>query len=291
MADNFPRPRIRCSGLFPLGNYVIMNKMTYFLIFISGLIVGSFLNSVIYRLGKESFLRGRSYCPHCGHRLKAEDLVPVLSYLFLRGKCRYCGHEISSHYPLVELSTGALFVSVTHLSLMKFASHPFYFRLSATGFWLLVASLLLVILVYDLKHYIIPDSVLAVLLALTALWYFWGLLGGFYGGFELLLRLASGMGAALPFLLIVLISHGKWMGMGDVKLIFLMGLLLGWPEVMVGLFSAFVIGGIMGLVLMVLNKKKMESKMAFGPLLITGTFIAWGWGPSILNWYLSYLYL
>lgn len=265
--------------------------LIYILIFCSGLIIGSFLNSVIYRLGEESFLKGRSYCPHCEHELKAKDLVPVFSYLFLKGKCRYCGHKISIRYPLVELSTGALFVLVFYGIFARFGFSFSALQLAVTGYWLVVASCLLVVFVYDLRHYVIPDSVLAVILSVTGIWYFTGFFWGYYEGLELLVRLASGAGAALPFLLIVLASRGKWMGMGDVKLTFVLGLLLGWPQVAVGLFFAFVIGGIMGTVLIALNKKELKSKMPFGPLLIVGSFIAWGWGSSILNWYLSYLYL
>lgn len=245
------------------------------------------MNCVIYRLGEESFLKGRSYCPHCGHELSWKDLIPVISYLLLRGKCRYCNHRISVRYPVVELSTGLLFGLVFYLT------QGFGFswsQLPLTLFWLIIASLLLVIFVYDLQKYVIPDSVLIVTLVVIGVWYGASLIFNYYGGYEILIRLISGVGAALPLLLIVLLSRGKWMGMGDVKLTFVMGLLVGWPEVVIGLFSAFVIGGIMGIVLIVLGRKEMKSKVAFGPLLILGTFIAWGWAQQILNWYLNFLY-
>ncbi|PIZ87448.1 MAG: prepilin peptidase, partial [Candidatus Nealsonbacteria bacterium CG_4_10_14_0_2_um_filter_40_15] len=117
-------------------------------VFIFGLIAGSFLNCVIYRLEQgQSFLKGRSYCPLCKHTLSWQDLVPVLSFLFLRGKCRYCRQKISLQYPLVELATGILFVLI-----FLFAFNFLYY--------LIMGCFLIIIFVYDLKHYIIPDSVI-----------------------------------------------------------------------------------------------------------------------------------
>ncbi|MEF8847017.1 MAG: prepilin peptidase [Candidatus Paceibacterota bacterium] len=262
--------------------------MTYYiLIFLFGLIVGSFLNSVIFRLGKESFLEGRSYCPHCEHELQWKDLIPLFSFVVLKGECRYCGEKIDWQYPLVELSTGLMFGIVFYLTQGSYFS---WVQLPITLFWLIVFSALLVVFVYDLKHYIIPDSVLITVLLVALIWYGAGFFTGYYNLSVLTSKLLSGIGASFPLLMIVLLSKGKWMGMGDVKLSFVMGILLGWPLIVVGMFSAFMIGGIMGTVLLAVGRKKMKSKLAFGPLLILGTFIAWGWGQQILSWYLSIIY-
>lgn len=261
--------------------------LIYLLIFGLGLIVGSFLNCVIYRLDKDNLL-GRSYCPHCKHQLNWKDLIPLVSFLSLKGECRYCGEKISWRYPLVELSTALLFVLVFYRVFSEFGFSFSVLQLLVTGYLLLVTGLLLVVFVYDLKHFIIPNSVVITLLLVIGSWYLIGLSLGYYSTVQLIGRLGAGLGAALPFLLIVLISRGKWMGMGDVKLILVMGLFLGWPRIVVGLFFSFVIGGIIGMVLITSGKKRWKSKIPLGPLLVVGTFIAWGWGQQILTWYLNY---
>jgi len=281
-------PRIAHSGLF--ANYNTM-WLFYLLIFIFGLTVGSFLNSVIYRLGKESFLKGRSYCPHCDHKLSWKDLIPLLSYLSLKGKCRYCNEKISWQYPAVELSTGLLFLFLFWRGLPKLTSYSLLFQTITVVFGLIIVACLVVIFVYDLKHFIIPDPVLLLMLLAIGAWFLTAFSFGFLSTCGIANRFLSGLLAALPFLLIVLASGGKLMGMGDVKYLFIMGLLLGWPQVVIALFFAFVIGGIMGIGLIALQKKSLKSKLPFGPLLVIGTLIAWSFGPQILSWYLNILYV
>ena len=137
-------------------------------VFLFGLAIGSFLNCVIYRLEKkQSFLKGRSYCPHCKHILSWQDLIPVFSFLILRGKCRYCRKKISLQYPLVELATGSLFLLIfiyfNNLLVTRY-------WLLVTGYWLLITSFLIIIFVYDLKHYIIPDKVIYLAIAIAFLY-------------------------------------------------------------------------------------------------------------------------
>ena len=121
--------------------------------FVLGTICGSFLNCVIYRLEvSKSFLKGRSYCPHCKHILSWQDLIPIFSFIFLKGKCRYCQKPISWQYPLVELATGILFIW-TYLSYDRDLSMSLIF-------YLIFACFLIIIFVYDLKHYLIPDKVI-----------------------------------------------------------------------------------------------------------------------------------
>ena len=145
-----------------------MISLVYFFIFLFGLALGSFLNCVIYRLERgESFLEGRSYCPHCQHILNWSDLIPLFSFLILKGKCRYCQKKISLQYPLVELATGILFVLTAYnLQLTIYNLQDLF----VVSYLLLVVNCLLVIFVYDLKHYIIPDKIIYPAIAVAFLY-------------------------------------------------------------------------------------------------------------------------
>lgn len=253
-----------------------MSLFFYFFIFLFGLCAGSFLNCVIYLLESEkrTGLLGRSFCPHCGHILSWKDLIPVLSFLILKGKCRYCQKPISPQYPLVEIATGLLFLLI------------FNFQSIITFFFLLsIVCFLVIIFVYDFKHYIIPDKVIYPAIGIVFLYQ---MIFNFQtpAFFNLIL---SGLAAAGFFLAIVLISRGKWMGLGDVKLAFLMGLLLGFPNILVALFLAFSIGAIIGTGLIIKGRKTLKSEVPFGPFLVIGTFLALFWGERIMKWYLSLL--
>ena len=263
-----------------------MNLFFYVVIFLFGLTIGSFLNCVIYRLEKkESFLKGRSYCPNCKHILNWQDLIPVFSFLWLQGKCRYCRKSISWQYPMVELVTGLMFLLIFLAS--RDLAQPDNFLLFNTVYLWILTSLLIVIFVYDLKHYIIPDSivypgiVIAIIYQLFRIWNFghWDLFGISNLGISIL--------PAFFLLAIILFSGGRWMGMGDFKLAILMGLILGWPNILFALFSAFSLGAIIGLGLIATKKKGLKSEIPFGPFLITGTFLALFWGQSAIDWYLG----
>ena len=251
---------------------------SYALIFTFGLLIGSFLNAVIYRLDSgEGIVRARSHCVTCGHVLTWYELVPIFSFIFQRGRCRACNARISLQYPLVELATAILFV---------------FYMLS-------ISSLLVVIFVYDLRHYIIPDKIvypaigIAFFYQLFRIFDFWPF-GTSPAGREFVSDLQgaspvllSALIAAAFFAAIFFISKGKWIGFGDVKLAFLMGLLLGWPGILVALFAAFMLGGIIGLGLIGTGKKSMKSQVPFGPYLVAGTFTALFWGEEIARWYLG----
>lgn len=250
------------------------------IIFILGLVVGSFLNCVIYRLEhNKSFLSGRSFCPNCKHKLGFLDLIPVLSFLWLNGQCRYCKKPISLQYPLVELATGLLFVLMFR---------HFSFGLDLT-FGFLISAFLVVIFVYDLKHYLIPDKIIYPAIGLTFLFRIlnfgnWDLIGIWDLGFGILI-------APIVFLAIIFISKGRWMGLGDVKLALLMGLLVGWPKILVALFFAFFSGAIIGVGLVLASKKSFKSEVPFGPFLVAGTLVAMFFGQELINWYLRLLYV
>jgi len=249
----------------------------YFLIFILGLAIGSFLNCVIYRLEKkESFLKGRSYCPNCKHKLSWKDLIPIFSFFELQGKCRYCKKPISFQYPLVELATGILFVSIFNIAFPNLLLSIFYF---------LISSFLIIIFVYDLRYYIIPDEVIYPAIIITLIFNSQFLIFNQDSIFKS--SILSAFGASLFFLVIFLISKGKWLGFGDVKLALFMGLFLGFPNILVALFLAFFIGAIIGIGLILAKKKGLKSEVPFGPFLVTGTFIALFWGNQIINWYLN----
>ncbi len=239
--------------------------------FFLGLAVGSFLNCAIYRLETGgSFLKGRSFCPHCSHVLGFWDLIPVLSFLFLRGRCRYCKKRISFQYPLVEISCAFLFLLV------------FNFQYSLFGF--LIVPFLIFIFVYDLKHYLIPDQAVfpALLLALSwRVFLFWK----FGIDFDFFLAFLP----ALFFLLLILFSKGRWMGTGDFFLASLMALILGWPDTLAAFFLAFFTGAIMGIGLILLGKKRLKSELPFGPFLVAGTLVSLFWGTEIINWYLNFI--
>lgn len=257
----------------------------YLIIFIFGLIVGSFLNCVIYRLEHKelsSFVRGRSFCPHCKHTLYCWDLIPIFSFLILKGKCRYCQKKISWQYPLVEIAIALLF-------LLIFNYNPIatLFQSITILYLLLVSCFLFIIFVYDLKYFIIPDKVIFPAIITALIYNLFQLLATHYSLSTILNFLYAAFGAAGFFLIIFLISKGKWMGFGDVKLAFFMGLLLGFPNILVALFLAFLIGAIIGIGLILAKRKHLKSELPFGPFLVTGTFIALFWGQTIAYWYLN----
>ena len=258
--------------------------------FLFGLCAGSFLNCIIYRLHiKESSLKGFSHCPYCKRRLSWKDLIPILSFIILKGRCRYCHQKISLQYPLVETTTGLLFLSIFIFQNLQ-GFNPCYL------FYLLVIScFLIIIFVYDLKHYLIPDKIVYPVIGITFLYQLfrilnlenWNLFRIWDLEFGILGPLLSAFIASAFFLIIVLFSRGKWMGIGDVKLAFFMGLFLGFPKILAALFLAFLIGAIIGLELIILGKKKLSSEVPFGPFLVTGTFLALFFGENLINWYIN----
>ena len=256
------------------------------LVFIFGLIMGSFLNCAVYRLSRnEGFLFGSSYCPHCKHNLSFFDLFPLLSFVFLGRKCRYCKKNISWQYPLVELVTGLLFIFVYS----KFGpiSILFSYDFFQLLFWLIVLSLFIIIFIFDLKYYIIPDEITYSAIFISLVWIFYSFFLGTIDQSQVFYYFLSALGASGFFFSIWFLSKGKAMGFGDVKLAIFLGLILGWPNIIIGLFLAFFFGAIIGLILIFLKKKGLKSEVPFGPFLIIGTIIAAFWGDKILSWYLS----
>ncbi|HUS60072.1 MAG TPA: prepilin peptidase [Nevskiaceae bacterium] len=239
--------------------------MIWLFIFIFGLCVGSFLNVVVYRLNHNlSPFRGRSVCPKCKHKLAWHDNIPLFSFILLRGKCRYCHSPISWQYPLVELAAGILTVVVYQLSVDLI-------------FNLLITYVLIAIFVSDLRYMTIPDKVVYPAIFLSLVYSLFGLHDSKF--------ILSGLGAAGFFLILVLITRSRGMGVGDVKLAGLMGLLLGWPRIVVALFLAFLTGSVVGVILILLGKKRFGEHIPFGPFLAGGTWVALFWGWVIWQWY------
>ena len=249
----------------------------YIFFFVLGTIVGSFLNVIILRLkNKKSIFKKPSHCPFCKKKLKWYELIPIISFVLQKGRCRKCKKKISWQYPLVELATGFSFMLILNFQFLIFNFQTFI----STVFLLAIACFLIVIFVYDLKYYLVPDKIIYPAIIITFLY-------SFYSAF--FNKLLAGILGGLFFLIIVLISRGKWMGMGDVKIGILMGLLLGLAHLFTALFLAFLIGGAVSVILLALKRKTMKSEIPLGPFLAGATFVVLLWGDILLNWYLNLL--
>ncbi len=239
-------------------------------IFGLGLIIGSFLNVVILRLNTgRSIAKGRSACARCNTQLSWYELIPVFSFLGLRGKCKTCHTHISFQYPVVELSTGLLF-----LLLFKSIILPVGINLVSVVSFLgaaTIASLFVVISVYDAKHKIIPDKILYPLMAMSLLSVIWRALT--LPGFSFSGALFAGIVLAAPFFFIWFFSKGRAMGFGDVKLALPIGFLVGLSGALAVFFFSFWIGAVFGLLLMATTRAQMKSQIPFAPCLIIGLAI------------------
>lgn len=244
-----------------------------------GAIAGSFLNALSFRFGTgRSVLRGRSRCMRCGHTLGALDLVPIFSYLFLRGRCRYCSTRVSLQYPLVEAAAALV-------SLAIFLAHPQ--EPLAYLFWFVVWMTLLFVVVYDLRHTVIPWSC-SILLAVLALLYlalsFGGVLGPTEPAGSLLWSALAGPVLALPLFFISFVSKGAWMGWGDGALELSLGWFLGLSLGATALMFAFWIGATVGIVLILLKRGfRMGSEIPFAPFLVLGAFIVYVFHIDLFN--------
>lgn len=258
----------------------------FLILFILGLIFGSFLSMLTYRLPRELSLKGRSYCDHCGKKINWAENIPLFSYLLLRGKCKNCHRHISIRYPLLELSTGILFVTTFYLVLRP--ADSFAFWLSSIGSFSLIFLLFIVVcsialFVIDLETQLLPDKILIPMLVIISFFcfllpspnlfshIFWGFLSG---GF---------------FLLIYLLTKERGMGFGDVKLSFIAGLLLGFPHTIVWILLSFLLGSVFGVVLLLSGKVKLGQAIPFGPFLIGSLLITLAFGGNLFIWYINLL--
>lgn len=238
--------------------------------FVIGLVVGSFLNVCIYRLpAGKSIVSPPSSCGRCGHRLGVFDMIPVLSYIFLRGKCRYCGMPYSPRYALVELLTGCLFALC---GLYYLPGIPLALV------FVFVASLVVLTFV-DFDHQIILDEVLILMLGCGAAYVFFTT-GDYWDALY-------GMGFAGGLMLLIFVLSRGGMGAGDVKLCFVLGLWLGLKASVVCLMLAFVTGGVIGVLLLATGIKKRRDPIPFGPFLCIGAYISLLFSPYIIYYYWS----
>lgn len=262
--------------------------------FVLGAIIGSFLNVVILRYNTgESVVDGRSHCFSCGKLLRWFELVPVISFIFLKGKCNECKSKISWQYPLVEVVTGIVYLLV----FLKIQQLPDWQTLSvlvSTIFVLAIFSILIVISVYDIRHQIIPDACAYFLAGLALIPVLYKLF--YIDDFSKLYIIshwqgvASGLFLAAFFAFFWLVSGGKWMGLGDAKLSLGVGWFLGLPKTLVALVFSFWLGALVGVSLMVLERKKykISSAIPFGPFLAIGALLAFLFGDAILKDYIYY---
>ncbi len=241
-------------------------------LFISGLFIGSFLNVIIDRLPRgETFFKGRSHCEFCKHTLSWIDLIPVFSFIFLYGKCRYCKKFIGYRYPIIEITTGILF-SLGSIYFYQHGLNPIWLI-----YCLFIMSLLIIIFFIDIFDGIIPDIIL---LSLGICGFLFNLFTNFG---KIPVFIISGVGAFLFFLLLAVFTKGKGMGMGDVKFVLVMGILLGFPGIVISIYIAFVSGALFSILLIFLRRKKLKSTIAFGPFLALGTISTLLWGNFLLN--------
>lgn len=247
------------------------------LFFVSGLMIGSFLNATEYRiaknipLGLNIFTGGeRSACVHCMHILRPYDLVPVISFIILRGKCRDCKEPISFQYPIVELLTAGLFVLI----------YSHFGPQIESVYYAIISSFLLLLFLLDLKYYIVPDSVSlpAILIA--------GIISLLVGMEMFDIALGAIIGAGV-YIIQYAISKGKWVGAGDIRLGALLGALLGWQLTLVALLIAYVGGSIIAIGLLMSKKAQFGSQLPMGVFLLPATLITLLWGQEMLDWYLQ----
>ncbi|MCL4405323.1 MAG: prepilin peptidase [Patescibacteria group bacterium] len=283
----------------------------YILLFIFGLAIGSFINVVAlrYREGKSIFadIYGRSHCPHCGKTLRWYELMPLVSFVIQGGRCRSCHERISWQYPIVELIAGLILVLVPY-RLMSFY-HGIYSPYLPIFIWVIAFLTLLLIAAIDFRKRIIPDSLTIFIASLGVAMFFIhaslgdfglsnGLIGGtFLGSYALILFWGSsllvntllGLAFGLVFVgLVYILSRGRGIGFGDVKLAAATGLLMGWPDIALALILAFIIGGIIGGLLMLLRHKSGQDSVPFGPFIAAGITLVFFLGYDILN---AYFYL
>lgn len=291
-----------------------MNYFLYGWLFGLGLIIGSFLNVVTIRYRPERAvfdlhtIGGRSHCPICYKQLAWYELIPLFSFLFIRGKCRHCGHRLSLQYPIIELLSGLIFVVVPWQLSMQIVLPVWYgaavpgVLVTLSALWIAAFLAMLVLAVIDLKYMIIPDSinvflaVIGVAIAGVTLWHhgFGFSHGSFLQHYAALFglrndivvnRLVAALVGPAFFGSIILATKGRGMGWGDFKLAGALGLLFGWPDVLMVFFLSFIVGSVVSLVLLARKRKGMRDAVPFGPFLVIGSVLTFFFGYAALSFY------
>lgn len=248
-----------------------MDALLYTYLFILGLVFGSFFNVVGLRVPlKKSIVKPRSHCPSCGHELAWWELIPVVSYFLLKGRCRSCQEKISPIYPLFELMTGVLFV---------FAAYKVGFTLELLVALTLI-SLLVIVFIADLHYMLIPNKILLFFMPILVI-------ERLFISEETLLSMILGLtiGFFIPYLIAVISKGG--MGGGDIKLLAVLGFVLGWKQLLLAFFLSTFYGAIIGGYLLATKKKSRKEPIPFGPFIVFGTLTVYFYGKQILDWYIS----
>jgi leader peptidase (prepilin peptidase)/N-methyltransferase len=263
-----------------------------------GVVIGSFLNVVAYRVPAEIPLTRESRCPTCDYAVRPWQNVPIVSWLMLRGRCAHCHAPISVRYPLIELATAAAFVVVTWwvVSTRFAGSSAEAGSAGGVAFWLVLAAFLylaaisIVLTVIDLDVHRLPNSIVLTAYPVAIL-----LLGGasvLAAGWSQLIRAAIGLAALYLFYALLRLIRPAGMGGGDVKLAGVLGLYLGWlgwPALIVGAFAAFLLGGVFGIILLVTRRAGRRTAIPFGPWMLAGAWVGIFIGSAIGDWYLRLL--
>jgi len=272
-------------------------------LFIFGTLFGSFASVLIWRIrtGEWGIMTSRSHCPKCEHTLGVLDLFPIFSYVFLGGKCRFCKEKISPVYPFLELSTGILFMFSGYVFIdqtqLFLGNHTEMLKL---GFYLAVAFVTIVFVFYDILFMEIPDEVLIPANIILFILLFVVSLGINIPVFEHFLpfsnkllnipvinALLGSFGIFLFFYIQILISGGKWMGGGDLRIALFMGLVAGAKIAALGLLLAYFLGSIIGIIIL-LYKRDRNTEIPFGPYLALGLYISLFWYTPIVDWYTNF---
>jgi prepilin signal peptidase PulO-like enzyme (type II secretory pathway) len=262
----------------------MMTLMTTAILFAYGLLFGSFLNAWIWRIHTgRKISKGRSMCPHCKTTLKWYELIPVLSWIGLRGKCRTCRKPISIQYPLVELATGILWAGL-YLFISPLSSLDWLELLA----WLIVGTLMVAAFVYDAKWMLLPDHFTVPAIAASAVWVCirWVV----YGQGELVLQqvLAALIFAGI-FYALWRLSGRSWLGDGDIRLALLMGLMLTPSQLIIAIFVSFNLGALVSLLLLATKRKTRRDPIAFGPFLIVGLLTGFFAADALISAYFRLL--
>lgn len=245
-------------------------------VFIFGLVIGSFLNVCIYRIPRgESICFPPSHCTHCSSRIKWYDLIPVISYIFLRGRCRNCGEKISIRYPVIELTTGALFAVIY----IKFGLTFEFVKYAYLAGCLLVIGMI----DYDTTDVYLKTTLTGIISGAAFAFYGW------YFGYGIMNFLYGGLLGFSFIAVIILITHG--MGWGDADMCLMAGLFLGFKLTIVMLFTAVITGGIFGIILMIFKKKSKDDYIPLGPFICIASIFTVLFGQTIINWYLNFFTL
>jgi len=247
------------------------------LIFILGLIVGSFSNVCIYRIPKnESIVYPASHCPKCRSKIKPVDNIPLLSFILLKGRCRNCKSKISIQYPIVELLTGLIYLII----------YLIYGLNIQTLVYIILSSALIIIAFIDLNEQIVPDVISLPGIVI-------GFIISFFVSYISFINSALGVFVGGGIILVIgltgsVIFKKEAMGGGDVKLAAMIGAFLGWRYIIISLFLGFFIGALAGIILILSKIKSREDAIPFGPFIVLGSFITLFWGEQIISWYLGF---